>query len=170
MGKYILDLHDDSLDEISLNKYGDKIFVSGDDAKLWNKFYDGYKKIQTLSEETDKKLEELEKEHAENNADDDFEQIDGVIKIRTEFCEKAMCIIDEIFGEGTAKKSFREYYEAIPDFVPDENKFVAFFDVMTPIIEDIFKRKMERDKKESKERMAKYQPQDHNRSQRKGAK
>ena len=169
MGKYNLDLHDDSLDEISLNKYGDKIYVSGDDASLWNRFYDGYRKIQCLSDETRKKLEGFEKEHPDTE-NEDFDQVEGVIKSRTEFCEKAIAIIDDIFGAGTARKSFREYYESIPGFIPDENKFAAFFDVMSPIIEDIFKRKMDRDKKESKQRMEKYKPQEHKNPQRKGAK
>lgn len=163
MGKYNLDLHDDSIDEITLNKYGDKIFVSGDDANLWNRFGDGYKKFMKLSEESRIKLEELDKKYPESGGNEESESdrtAEG-LKIRAELCENTLHIIDDIFGEGTAKKSFREQYETIPDFLPDDDKLAAFFEVMTPIMEDIFKRKAERNEKASKQRMEKYQPQDH---------
>lgn len=163
MGKYNFDLQDDGLDEITLNKHGDKIFISGDDANIWDKFCQGYKKIEELADETSKKLEESEKKYPETGEGINSQQIVEISGIRVEFCENAFAVIDGIFGEGTAKKSFREYYEAIPDFVPDEDKFITFFDVMTPIMEDIFDRKMERNKKASKKRMAKYQPQDRKR-------
>ncbi len=47
---------------------------------------------------------------------------------------------------------------------------VFFLEKMTPIMEDIFNRKMERREKASKTLMAKYQPQDHKKPRRKGAK
>lgn len=163
MGKYNLDLQDDSLDEITLNKHGDKIFISGDDAKLFDRFSDGYKEIEKLADEADKELAEVEKKYPEAENKDNFDRIVEISRARVGFCEKAISIIDNIFGEGTAKKSFREYYETIPDFLPDEDKFVAFFEKFTPIMEDIFKRKMERSEKASKQRMSKYQPQGHKR-------
>ena len=163
MGKYNLDLHDDTLDEITLNKFGDKIFISADDANLWKRFSDGYKKIEKLENEFGNKADEIEKKYPENDRGQNSELFIEASKLKAEFCEKAIDVIDGIFGEGSAKKSFREYYESIPGFIPDEGKFMAFFDVMTPIIEDIFKRKIEKDQKESKQRMAKYQPQDHKR-------
>lgn len=163
MGKYNLDLHDDSIDEITLNKFGDKIFVSGDDANLWERFGDGYKKFIELAEKSENKLAELEKKYPANDGEPDSDHTLEELKIRTELCESTLHIIDDIFGEGTAKKSFREQYEAIPEFLPDEDKLTAFFDVMTPIMEDIFKRKAERSREASKKRMGKYQPQDHKR-------
>lgn len=163
MGKYNLDLHSDEIDEITLNKHGDKIFVSGDDANLWNRFSSGYKKIWEMADEVPKKLEEVDKKYPENDEEINTQRIVETSKIRVKFCESAIAIIDDIFGEGTAKKSFREYYDAIPNFLPDEDKFIAFFETMTPIMEDIFKRKIERNEKASKQRMAKYQPQDHKR-------
>ncbi len=167
MGKYNLDLQDDGLDEITLNKHGDSIFISGDDAKLWDKFCEGYKKIEEMADETSEELEEVGKRYPETGEKISSQQIVETSRVRVKFCENAIAIIDNIFGEGTAKKSFRDYYEAIPDFLPDEDKFIAFFETMTPIMEDIFKRKMERNEKASKARMAKYQPQDHKKPQRK---
>lgn len=163
MGKYSLSLQSDEIDEITLNKHGDKILVSGDDANLWDKFCWGYKKIEEMADEVPRKLDEVENKYPDTGEEINFQRIIEISRVRIEFCEGAIAVIDGIFGEGTAKKSFRDYYESIPDFLPDEDKFISFFEVMTPIMEDIFKRKMERSQKASKQRMAKYQPQDHKR-------
>lgn len=167
MGKqYSLNLDGAEVDEISLNKHGDKIEISGDDAALFDKFAKGYDKIVKMSEEMPGKLEAVEKEFSEK---DDISKAVAMSRVRVDFCEKAIGIIDDIFGEETAKKSFRDYYDSIPDFLPDEDLFIAFFEKLTPIMEDIFNRKLERQKKASKQRMAKYQPQDHKKPQRKSA-
>ncbi len=166
MGKYNLNLDGAEIDEIILNKQGDKIQISADDASLFDKFANGYDKIIKMVDEMPGKLDAVEKEF-EGKEDSDISKAVSVSRTRVEFCEKAINIIDEIFGEETAKKSFRDGYETIPDFLPDEDMFIMFFEKMTPIMEDIFNRKMERQEKASKSRMNKYQPQDH---KRKGAK
>lgn len=167
MAKYELKLDGAEVDEITLNKHGDKIEISGDDAALFDKFANGYDKIVKMADEMPDKLEAVEKETADK---DDIEKAVAMSRVRVDFCEKAISIIDEIFGEETAKKSFKDYYDSIPDFLPDEDLFIAFFEKFTPIMEDIFDRKLKRQEKASKARMAKYQPQDHKKSQRKGAK
>lgn len=169
MAKYELKLDGAEVDEITLNKHGDKIEISADDANLFDKFASGYGKIVKMADEMSSKLEAFEKEFDEKE-DSDIKKAVAMSRIRIAFCEKAIEIIDDIFGDGTAKKSFRDGYEAMPDFLPDEDMFIAFFEKMTPIMEDIFKRKMERQEKASKARMAKYQPQGHNKPQRKGSK
>lgn len=158
MGKYELKLDGAEVDEITLNKHGDKIEISGDDAALFDKFANGYEKIVKMADEMPGKLETVEKESADM---DDISKAVAMSRVRVDFCEKAIGIIDEIFGEGTAKKSFKDYYDSIPDFLPDEDLFIAFFEKFTPIMEDIFDRKLKRQEKASKARMAKYQPQDH---------
>lgn len=154
MAKYNLDLQNDELDEIILNKHGDKISVSGDDAGLWDRFIKGCEEIYKMKDEI-----------PDDSRSDEISDVSQMSDERISFCKKGVSIIDGIFGEGTSQKSFRDYYESIPGFVPDEWKFIAFFDTMIPIMEDIFNRKLERSKNESKARMAKYQPQDHKRSQ-----
>lgn len=166
MAKYNLNLDGAEVDEITLNKHGDKIQISADDASLFDRFANGYDKIVKMADEMPGKLEAVEKEF-EGKEDSDIEKAVAMSRVRVDFCEKSIGIIDEIFGEGTAKKSFRDGYDTMPDFLPDEDLFIAFFEKMTPIMEDIFHRKMERQEKASKARMAKYQPQDH---KRKGAK
>lgn len=162
MAKYNLNLDGAEVDEIILNKHGDKIQISADNASLFDKFANGYDKIVKMADEMPGKLEAIEKEF-EGKEDSDIPKAVAISRARVDFCEKAIGIIDEIFGEGTEKKSFRDGYETMPDFLPDEDLFIAFFEKMTPIMEDIFNRKMERQQKASKERMAKYQPQDHKR-------
>lgn len=162
MAKYELKLDGAEVDEITLNKHGDKIEISGNDAALFDKFANGYDKIVKMAEEMPGKLEAAEKESTDK---DDIAKAVAMSRVRVEFCEKAIGIIDEIFGEGTAKKSFKDYYDSIPDFLPDEDLFIAFFEKFTPIIEDIFDRKLKQQEKASKARMAKYQPQDNKRNQ-----
>ncbi|MBD5554054.1 MAG: hypothetical protein HDQ95_01550 [Roseburia sp.] len=166
MAKYELKLDGAEVDEITLNKHGDKIKISGDDAALFDKFANGYDKIAKMADEMPGKLEAVEETSKEfTDRDSDISRAVAMSRVRVEFCEKAIGIIDDIFGEGTAKKSFWDYYETIPDFLPDEDLFIAFFETMTPIMEDIFDRKLKRQEKASKARMAKYQPQDHKRKQ-----
>lgn len=163
MGKqYNLNLGGSEVDEIILNQHGDKIEISGNDAALFDKFANGYDKIVKMADEMPGKLETAEKESTDK---DDFSKVVTTSRVRVNFCEKCIGIIDSIFGEGTAKKSFKDYYDYIPDFLPDEDLFIAFFEKFTPIMEDIFNRKLERQEKASKARMAKYQPQDHKRKQ-----
>lgn len=163
MTKYELNLDGAEVDEITLNKHGDKIQISADNASLFDRFVNGYDKIVKMADEMPGKLETVGKEF-EERGDSDIQKVVSMSKVRVDFCEKAIGIIDGIFGEGTAKKSFRDGYEAMPDFLPDEDLFISFFEKMASIMEDIFNRKMERQKKASKQRMAKYMPQDHRKS------
>lgn len=170
MAKYELKLDGAEVDEITLNKHGDKIKISGDDAAFFDKFANGYDKIAKMADKMPGKLEAAEEMSKEfTDGDSDSSKAVAMARLRVEFCEKAIGIIDEIFGEGTVKKSFCDYYETIPDFLPDEDMFMAFFKTMTPIMEDIFDRKLKRQEKASKSRMAKYQPQDYKKPQRKSA-
>lgn len=169
MGKYNLNLDGAEIEEITLNKHGDILKISAEDATIFDRCANGYDKIVKMTDEMQGKLDAVEKEF-EGKEDSDISKVAAMSRVRVEFCEKAISVIDEIFGKGTAEKSFRDGYEAIPDFLPDEDMFIRFFDKMIPIMEDIFNRKMERKKKDSKERMKKHQPQDHKRPQRKGTK
>lgn len=162
MAKYSLSLKTSEPDEIILNSHGDKIFISADDAGLWNRFLNGCKEIENVSDELREKIRGIEREHAnEDGLAPDSPEIDAVFEARVEYCEKAAQIIDGMFGEGTLKKSFRDEYEAIPGFIPDEDKISAFLETLIPIMEDIFGRKAKKMEKASKERMEKYIPQDH---------
>lgn len=162
MAKYSLNLKTSEPDEIILNRHGDKILVSADDAGLWNRFLNGCKEIESANDGLQKKIRDIEKEHAgEDGLAPDSPETDAILEARVEYCERAAQIIDGMFGEGTLKKSFLDEYEAIPNFIPDENKIWAFFETLTPIMEDIFGKKIEQMEKASRERMAKYIPKEH---------
>lgn len=151
--------------KIELNSAGDYIVVSADNPLFFDNFAAGFKRIADLADEIPAKLEEIEKKYKDN---EDFKSTMDksmeMSRVNVQFSKDAVAVIDGIFGEGTVKKYFRNIIEEIPDFLPDVDCILDFFEKITPEIEKLFNRKVEERKKKSKERMAKYQPQDHRRS------
>lgn len=148
--------------KIELNSDGDYIVISADNSMLFDNFTAGVKNIADMADEIAEKLNEIEKRY---EAKADFESVmqktSEVSKINVQFSKDAIAVVDGIFGEGTVRKYFREAYEEIPDFLPDADCIIDFFEQLTPEMEKLFNRKAEERSKKSKERMAKYQPQDH---------
>lgn len=164
MAKFNLNLPETEVDEIILNKHGDKIEIMSDDATFFKKFMDGYKKIIEISDNLPQEMDKIGDIDEENDdASTISKKVDGLASVNSEFSKRACGIIDGIFGEGTAKKSFRDRYEANPDFVPDLSLVMAFFGTMIPIMEQIFSKKVEQVQNASLRRMDKYKPQDHKR-------
>lgn len=162
MEKIKLQKNDAKLIKVELNGQGDYTAISPDDSTLFDRFVAGYKRIADLGDEIPKRLEEIESKYAGKT---DFttimEKTVEMSKVNVGFSEEAVLIVDSIFGKGTIEKYFRNVYEEIPSFLPSAECFIDFFEQITPEMEKIFNRKMEEQKKKSKERMAKYQPQDH---------
>ncbi len=148
--------------KVELNSYGDYIMLTADNPLLFDDFAAGFKRIVDLANGIPSKLDEIEKRYA---GKDDFnfamEKTLEMSKVNVQFSKDAVAVVDGIFGEGTIKKYFRSIIEEIPDFLPDVDCILDFFDKITPEMEKLFNRKVEERKKKSKERMAKYQPQDH---------
>lgn len=134
----------------------DYIVVSGNDISIIDRFLAAGEELEALAAELDKK----EHDAGENDYKKEME-------IRKEFSEKATAIMDGVFGEGTTRKFFGDVYTAIPNFQPDAECFIDFWDSLIPVIERLSEHKIELEKLASKQRMAKYQPQDR---KRKGAK
>lgn len=132
----------------------DKITVSGNDISIIERF-------ESAGEELEALADEMEKKDAEDGS------YKEKIAVRREFSEKAAAIMDSVFGEGTTRKYFGDVYDVIPDFCPDLECFLDFWNSLIPIIERLSDHKVKLEKLASKQRMAKYQPQDH---KRKGAK
>ena len=130
----------------------DFIVVSGNDISIIDRFLAAGEELETLAEKLDKK----ESEVSENDYKKEME-------IRKEFSEKATAIMDGVFGEGTTRKFFSDVYAAIPNFQPDAECFIDFWDKLIPVIERLSEHKIKLEKLASKQRMAKYQPQDHKR-------
>mgnify|MGYP007003806987 CR=1 FL=1 len=164
MEKEKIGLKSVNLTKIELNDSGDYITVSADSPAFFDGFAAGYKMIADLADSIPARLEEIERKY---QGKDDFSSImDKTLEmsgVNVDFSKEAAGIIDGIFGPDTVKKYFRSIYEEIQDFLPDADYIIDFFEQITPVIEKLFDRKIERQQAASKARMAKYQPQDHKR-------
>lgn len=137
----------------------DYIVVSGNDISIIDRFIASGEELEALAEELDKKESEVGESDYKKEMD-----------IRREFSEKATAIMDGVFGEGTTRKFFGDVYAVIPNFQPDAECFIDFWDSLIPVIERLSEHKIKLEKLASKQRMEKYHPQDHKKPQRKGAK
>ena len=132
----------------------DFIVVSGNDISVIDRFLAAGEELEKLAGELDRKESETgEKDYKKE------------MEIRREFSEKATAIMDGVFGEGTTRKFFGDVYAVIPNFHPDAECFIDFWDSLIPVIERMSEHKIKLEKLASKKRMAKYQPQDHKRPQ-----
>lgn len=130
----------------------DFIVVSGNDISIIDRFLSAGEELESLAAELDKK----ESKAREGDYKKEME-------IRREFSEKATAIMDGVFGDGTTRKFFGDVYALIPNFQPDAECFIDFWDKLIPVIERLSEHKIKLEKLASKKRMAKYQPQDHKR-------
>lgn len=156
-----------NLTKIELNDSGDYMTVSADSPTFFDGFAAGYKKIADMADSVPAKLDEIEKRY--EGKDDFAATMDKALEMsaaNVDFSRDAARTIDGIFGADTVRKYFREIYEEIPDFLPDADCIIDFFEQITPVIEKLFDRKVERQMAASKARLAKYQPQDHKKPQR----
>lgn len=130
----------------------DFIVVSGNDISIIDRFLAAGNDLEALASEMEKKEEET--------AEKDYQkQIDE----RKHFSDKATEIMDGVFGEGTTRKFFGDVYDVIPNFQPDLECFLDFWDKLIPVIERLSEHKIKLEKLASKQRMENYQPQDHKR-------
>lgn len=127
---------------------GEKITVSGNDISIIERFEIAGEELEALADDLEKK--EFEGKSAKEK-----------IAQRREFSEKAAEIMDNVFGKGTTRKYFGDVYEAIPDFCPDVECFMDYWDSLIPVIERLSDHKVNLEKLASRRRMGKYQPQDH---------
>lgn len=130
----------------------DFIVVSGNDISIIDRFIDAGNNLEALAAE-------MEKKEAKTDEKNYGKQIDE----RKYFSEQATKIMDGVFGEGTTRKFFGDVYAVIPNFQPDLECFLDFWDSLIPVIERLSEHKVKLEKLASKQRMAKYQPQDHKR-------
>ena len=146
--------------KIEFNDAENYIVISADDPTLFDRFAAGFKKISDMADKTPKMLEEIEKNYkGKDDFNDVMEKTIAMSKVNVDFSKEAVTVVDGIFGEGTIRKYFANVYKEIPEFLPDADCIIGFFEKITPTMEKAFDRKLER----RKARMAKYQPQDHNR-------
>ncbi len=152
--------------KMELNDFGDYVIVPSDEPTFFDRFVKGYRGIINLADGIPDKIEEIEKKYeGKEDFQSSLDMMTEMSGVNVNFSEEAVKIIDGIFGDDVIKKYFREVYEEVHGFMPDADCIIDFFEKITPIIEKIFNQKMERQDKQRKERMAKYQPQDHKKPQ-----
>lgn len=155
-------LSSENLLKVELNSFGDCIVISADNTRFFDGFAAGYKRIVDLADNVPVKMAEIEKKY--DNRKDFSSVMDKAVemsKVNVDFSREAIGIIDDIFGDGTVKKYFRILYDEIADFLPDADCIIDFFEQITPVVETLFGRKIERQKEASNARMSKYKPHDH---------
>ncbi|MCM1232342.1 MAG: hypothetical protein NC489_19650 [Ruminococcus flavefaciens] len=157
--------------KVELNSEGDYITLSVDSPETFDKFLAGYKQIMDMADRKAEQIRQTETGHGDGTGDvgAEMERVIAISKINVGFSREAVQIIDGIFGEGTVWKYFRFAYEMTPDFLPDSECIIEFFEKIAPVMEKMFNRKLEKDEAARKKRMEKYQPQDHKKPVRKAA-
>lgn len=159
-----------SVEEITVNKHGDKIYISAEDSTLFDRFVNCFDFIIKQSKSKAAELAEIEKKYeGKKDTESEIEMAVEMSRVNVGFSTEAVRTIDGVFGEGTVRKYFRDHYEKIPDFLPGTDCFMEFLDKISPIMEDIFGKMIKGREEASRARMAKYQSQDHKKPQRKGA-
>lgn len=133
----------------------DYITVSGNDLSMIDRFVVAGNRIVSLAQEMDAKIAEF------GNTADNFEEAVECIRIRKDFAEKATQEMDMVFGAGATRKFFSDVYAEIPEFIPDAECFMDYFDSFIPVLEKMTEHKVTLEKMASRKRMAKYVPQDH---------
>lgn len=128
----------------------DFIVVSGNDISIIDRFLAAGSQLETLASDMEKS------ETDENDYEKQMEE-------RKRFSDRAAKIMDGVFGDGTTRKFFGDVYAVIPNFQPDLECFIDFWDSLIPVIERLSEHKVKLEKLASKKRMEKYQPQDHKR-------
>lgn len=130
----------------------DHIVISGNDISVIDRFLSAGEELEELAAE-------LEKKEAKRDEKDYKKELEE----RKYFSEKAGEIMDGVFGNGTTRKFFGDVYEVIPNFQPDLECFMDFWDSLIPVIERLSEHKIKLEKLASRQRMSKYVPQDYKR-------
>lgn len=149
----------------------DFVVISGNDMSIVRRFLDARNKFASLADDLEaKETEIMEKYKGEEDGEISASDEDELYELYKTFADGAAKIIDGVFGEGKTRSFFGDVYEAIPDYIPSKESFEDFFDSLGPVINRLSEHKVKLEKLASEQRMAKYQPQDHKKPQRKGTK
>lgn len=141
----------ENLIKVIVNSQDDYIMLNSNDAVFVDKYTGIIKWMQERGASYDKSVGKWEKKYTgrklveikDGVTEIDTEQILELSKLRIDMCRECCERIDGLFGEGTIRKYFREIYEEIPDFVPDEDCVYDFFEEISPIIGDVFNRRID---------------------------
>lgn len=147
------------------------IVVSGNDASIYLKFVNARTKFLALADELDEKeLSIREKYKGKTDEEISDEDLETILLLYKDFYKESEKIMDGVFGEGTTRKFWADVFAVIPDYVPTTEAWMDYFDALIPVVERMSDHTVKLEKLASSKRMAKYQPQDHKKPQRKGTK
>ena len=128
--------------KVVLNDKGDHIAISTGDNTFFDRFTAGFLQIADEAASLPGKYYGIKKKYGCMKGQSTDKIVDKV-RVDAEFSEKAIKILDNIFGEGTLKKYFRQLYEEIPDFLLDAECLADFFRKISPVMETLFNRKID---------------------------
>jgi len=123
---------DDGIRLVTVNEEGDAAAISINDPTFIDRFTDFIDWFSKSGEELNAFMEDVEKNHTEEDGDINLDVIAKTARKRVELCKMARDRIDELFGEGICKKVFGVD-------VPDEVCIMEFVEAMIPFINDAFK-------------------------------
>ena len=133
--------------KVVLNDEGDHIAISTDDLPLFDRYIAGLKRIGDMTDEMPEKLEKVEKKYqgmkGQSSAASTADRVLETARLNIAFSEEVISIFEGVFGEGVLKKYFRKLYEEVPDFMPEAECFTDFIQKMTPVMEELFGRKID---------------------------
>ena len=150
-----------NVEKVIVNGDGDYVLLNPDDAKIRGKFMDLLKWITDQQKEIEEKSKKYEGRKLITYDEDgeavvDIEQLNDVAKVQTTFYRECAERINGLFGQDILKKFFKVYYDLDPTFLPDEDCIATFLDAMTPVLNQVYNKKFERNKsKYSKARKGK---------------
>lgn len=147
------------LTKVYLGSGDDYIVLSGNDISIFDKFLAAGDNIISLSNAMEESIKEIKNKVTES--DDQFSEASEIIGERKKFSEEAANIMDSVLGKDATKKFFGDVYKEIPDFLPDVECFLDFFDSLVPVIEKLSGHKEKLEKLANRQRMGKYKPQDY---------
>jgi len=132
------------LKRIKANEYGDVILINVSDASVFERFAKVYDNVMHVSDEFKKDIEQHEKQFGEDNTS--REAVVSISKVNVKYIGRCIEELETAFGKDSIYKAFRESYDNIPDFVPDESLLLEFMNGMVPIMEKLFNEKINKDK------------------------
>lgn len=143
----------EGLFKLYLNEYEDFIYLNESDASIFDRFAEFLRWLDQHSEEITGKEAALREKYGDKiiTYDEDGDVTDvntaallEMSKLRTDTFRETRERLDNIFGAGTIRKYFRAFYEANPDFVPDDECYYDFLEEITPVLNSLFSGRKER--------------------------
>lgn len=150
-----------SLHKIEFDTGDNYIIISSSDPTLFDRFVNGFKSILELSDETEQKAANIDLNIESDSIENTINKTIDLSRINVEFSNKAMKITENIFGEGVIRKYYKDIYDEMPDFLPDVECFLDFYEKLIPVMENIFGNKIKEREARRKQQMKKYVPQDY---------